>query len=156
MMNLETRNLFVSFHGFLASKLIPKMRRGLRAAPDLFPFATRFSVRHVEYGTGVALGEGYLHSYFHRVSRHGGGLSDRDWTGARRHHVGQGRHLRRRPCGHAVLFLDACLSSYWALRTRSVKRMHRVERFADIAFIVALVFMAVVGGFVTYAIAVAK
>ena len=56
----------------------------------------------------------------------------------------------------AVLFLVACLSSYWALRTRSVKRMHRVERFADIAFIVALVFMVVVGAFVTYAIAVAK
>ena len=56
----------------------------------------------------------------------------------------------------ALLFLVACLSSYWALRTRSVKRMHRVERFADIAFIVALVFMVVVGGFVTYAIAVAK
>ena len=56
----------------------------------------------------------------------------------------------------AVLFLAACLSSYWALRTRSVKRMHRVERFADIAFIVALVFMVVVGAFVTYAIAVAK
>lgn len=56
----------------------------------------------------------------------------------------------------AVLFLVACVSSYWALRTRSVRRMHRVERFADIAFILALVLMVVICGFVTYAIAIVK
>lgn len=56
----------------------------------------------------------------------------------------------------AVLFLVACVSSYWALRTRSVSRMHRVERFADIAFILALVLMVVICGFVTYAIAIVK
>jgi hypothetical protein len=56
----------------------------------------------------------------------------------------------------AFLFLIACLSSYWGLRTRSVKRMYRVERFADIAFILALILMVVVCGFVTYAIAILK
>ena len=53
----------------------------------------------------------------------------------------------------AVLFLLACLSSYWALRTRHTRRLYRVERFADLAFIVALVFMVVICGFITYAIA---
>jgi hypothetical protein len=54
----------------------------------------------------------------------------------------------------AFLFLIACLSSYWALRTRSVRRMHRVERFADVVFLLALVVMATACGFVTYAIAI--
>src|SRR3954466_9579295 len=31
----------------------------------------------------------------------------------------------------SALFLVSCLSSYWALRTRSTRRLHRVERFAD-------------------------
>src|SRR6476646_4471198 len=31
----------------------------------------------------------------------------------------------------AVLFLISCLSSYWAMRTKSHRRMHRVEWFAD-------------------------
>jgi hypothetical protein len=34
--------------------------------------------------------------------------------------------------GDAILFLVACLASYWALRTRKTSRMYRVERFADI------------------------
>jgi hypothetical protein len=56
----------------------------------------------------------------------------------------------------AFLFLVACLSSYWALRTRSAQRMYRVERFADMVFVLALVLMAVVCVVVTYAIAVLK
>jgi hypothetical protein len=56
----------------------------------------------------------------------------------------------------AVLFLVACLSSYWALRTRSLRRMHRVERFADLVFLLALVLMAAACGVVTYAIALSK
>ena len=32
----------------------------------------------------------------------------------------------------AILFLLACCSSYWALRTRSAQRMYRLERFADV------------------------
>jgi hypothetical protein len=54
----------------------------------------------------------------------------------------------------ALLFLTACLSSYWALRTRSEQRMHRVERFADVVFLLALVLMAVICLFITYAITI--
>ena len=56
----------------------------------------------------------------------------------------------------ALLFLIACLSSYWALRTPGPRRMHAVERFADVAFLLALVLMAVVCVFITYALAVLK
>ncbi len=52
----------------------------------------------------------------------------------------------------AVLFLISCLASYLALRTRSHQRMHRVEYFADRVFIVALIFMVVICGVITYAI----
>lgn len=55
----------------------------------------------------------------------------------------------------AFLFLVACLLSYWALRTRSVRRMHRVERFADGMFILAMVLMTAVCGVITYAISIA-
>ena len=54
----------------------------------------------------------------------------------------------------AVLFLLSCLASYWVLRTRSVRRRHRVERFADLVFILALLLMVAVCGFLTFAIAV--
>lgn len=39
---------------------------------------------------------------------------------------------------NALVFLSACLLSYWALRTRSVRRMHRVESVADIVFLIGL------------------
>jgi hypothetical protein len=54
----------------------------------------------------------------------------------------------------AFLFLVACLLSYWALRTRSLCRMHRVERLADAAFIIAMILMTGICGFVTYAMTV--
>ena len=54
----------------------------------------------------------------------------------------------------AVLFLISCLSSYWAMRTKSVRRMHRVERFADRVFIGALIMMVGICGVITYAISV--
>lgn len=57
--------------------------------------------------------------------------------------------------GDALLFLVACLLSYWALRTRSLRRMHRVERLADGIFIVAMVLMTVVCGLITFAISAA-
>ena len=56
----------------------------------------------------------------------------------------------------AVLFLVSCLSAYWALRTRNTRRMHRLERFADAIFILALLLMAGICGFITYAIAVSE
>jgi len=52
----------------------------------------------------------------------------------------------------AGLFLVSCLMSYWVLRRRHIGRMHRVERFADAIFIFALVMMAAMCGFITYAI----
>jgi uncharacterized membrane protein len=52
----------------------------------------------------------------------------------------------------AILFLVACLSSYWALRTRNSRRMHRLERFADRLFILALLLMVFICVFITYAI----
>lgn len=54
----------------------------------------------------------------------------------------------------AALFPVSYLSSYGALRTRSTRRLHWVEGFADSIFISALVFMVVICGFITYAIAV--
>src|SRR5712692_7832916 len=46
----------------------------------------------------------------------------------------------------ALLFLVACLLSYWALRTLSIRRMHRVERIADRVFILAMVLMTAICG----------
>ena len=54
----------------------------------------------------------------------------------------------------AVLFLASCLSSYWAIRSRNTRRMHRLERFADVAFMLALLFMVGICGFITYAITI--
>jgi uncharacterized membrane protein len=52
----------------------------------------------------------------------------------------------------AVLFLVSCFCSYFALRTRNVRRMHHVERFADVVFMVALIVMVIVCVMITYAI----
>ena len=56
--------------------------------------------------------------------------------------------------GDALLFLIACLLSYWALRTRSIRRMHFVERIADAIFILAMILMTAVCGVITYAVSV--
>jgi hypothetical protein len=52
----------------------------------------------------------------------------------------------------AFLFLLSCLLSYSALRTRSKRRMHLMERIADGIFILAMILMVVICGFITYAI----
>src|SRR5213079_1783831 len=46
--------------------------------------------------------------------------------------------------GDALLFLISCLLSYWALRSRSLRRMHNIERAADVVFIVAMVVMTAI------------
>lgn len=56
--------------------------------------------------------------------------------------------------GDAALFLIASLLSYWALRTRSKRRMHLVERVADGVFLLALILMGGVCVFITYAVTV--
>jgi hypothetical protein len=50
----------------------------------------------------------------------------------------------------SVLFLAACLLSYCALRTRSVRRMHRVERLADGLFIAGLSVMVLASPLIVY------
>src|ERR1041385_5599467 len=50
----------------------------------------------------------------------------------------------------AMIFLVACVCSYGALRTRRSRRMYGLERTADITFIIGLVLMVVICGFVTY------
>ena len=46
----------------------------------------------------------------------------------------------------ALLFLTSCLLSYAALRARSFRRMHVIERAADVVFITAMVVMTVFAG----------
>ena len=54
--------------------------------------------------------------------------------------------------GDALLFLVSCLLSYWALRSRGLRRMHRLEKIADGIFIVAMIGMVVVCALITYTI----
>jgi len=53
---------------------------------------------------------------------------------------------------NAALYLISCLLSYWALRARRTQRMHRLEIAADVVFLVALCLMALICGFITYAL----
>jgi hypothetical protein len=52
----------------------------------------------------------------------------------------------------ALLFLIACLSSYWVLRTRNTNKSRQVERLADAVFILAMTLMACICGFIVYAV----
>ena len=54
--------------------------------------------------------------------------------------------------GDALLFLVSCLLSYWALRSRGLRRMHRLEKIADAIFIIAMIGMVVACALVTYSI----
>ncbi len=52
----------------------------------------------------------------------------------------------------AFLFMCSCLLSYWALRTRSTRRMQRIEQLADVIFATGLLVMVAVCAVITYAI----
>ena len=54
----------------------------------------------------------------------------------------------------SVLFLVSCLLSYWALRSRSLRRMHRLEKIADGIFIVAMIGMGIICAVITYSISI--
>jgi len=54
--------------------------------------------------------------------------------------------------GDALLFLLSCLLSYWALRSRSIRRMHRLEKLADAIFIIAMIGMVIICALITYTI----
>src|SRR6478736_4761367 len=56
--------------------------------------------------------------------------------------------------GDALLFLISCLLSYWALRSRSLRRMHRLEKIADGIFILAMIGMVIICAMITYTISV--
>jgi len=58
--------------------------------------------------------------------------------------------------GDALPFLTSCLLSYAALRARNLRRMHNIERAADVVFIVAMVVMTAICGFITYSISVSS
>jgi len=52
----------------------------------------------------------------------------------------------------ATLFMVSCLLSYWALRSRSIRRMHRIEHVADAIFLIGLLLMTVVCAVITWAV----
>jgi hypothetical protein len=52
----------------------------------------------------------------------------------------------------ALFFLCSCLCAYWAMRMRTVRRMHRLERIADGAFVLGLILMVAVCGIITCSI----
>src|SRR5256884_5118244 len=54
--------------------------------------------------------------------------------------------------GDALLFLVSCLLSYWALRSRGLRRMHRLERIADGIFIITMIGMVIICALITYTI----
>jgi len=54
----------------------------------------------------------------------------------------------------ALLFLLSCLLSYWALRSRSIRRMHHLEKLADAIFIIAMIGMVIICALITYSIAI--
>src|SRR6266478_4941101 len=56
--------------------------------------------------------------------------------------------------GDALLFLISCLLSYWALRSRGLRRMHRLEKIADTIFIIAMIGMVAVCALITYTISI--
>jgi hypothetical protein len=55
--------------------------------------------------------------------------------------------------GDALLFLLSCFIAYWAVRARAKKRMQLLERIADGVFLLAMVLMTAICGFITFAIA---
>ncbi len=54
----------------------------------------------------------------------------------------------------ALLFLLSCFTAYWAMRSRLKKQMRRLERVADAIFLLAILLMTVICGYITFAVAV--
>jgi hypothetical protein len=55
---------------------------------------------------------------------------------------------------NALVYLASCFLAYWALRTRSSRRMHRLERLADALFLSALGLTTGICCFMTYAMTI--
>jgi len=56
-------------------------------------------------------------------------------------------------CLDALIFLIACYLSYWAMRTRSKRRMFAVEKIADYVFMGGLMILMINCFVLTYAFA---
>lgn len=54
---------------------------------------------------------------------------------------------------NATAFLTCCMLSYFTLRTRNPKRMHRIESIADLLFLAGLSSMVAVCAYIVWAIA---
>ena len=54
----------------------------------------------------------------------------------------------------ALLFVLSCFTAYWALRARPKQRMRRLERIADTSFLLAMMLMTIICGYIAFAIAV--
>lgn len=52
----------------------------------------------------------------------------------------------------AIFFLIATLAAYFALRVESDVRLHRLERVADVSFIVAMILLTSVCFLITYVV----
>lgn len=52
----------------------------------------------------------------------------------------------------AIFFLIATLAAYFALRVDSNARLHRLERVADVAFIIAMILLTSVCFLITYVV----
>jgi hypothetical protein len=55
---------------------------------------------------------------------------------------------------NAMLYLATCLLSYGALRTRSVRRNHALERMSDLLFLLALTLTTINAAFITWAVSI--
>jgi len=53
---------------------------------------------------------------------------------------------------NAITFLVATLTSYAALRTQTEKRLHRLERVADLFFIGSMILLTAICVVITYAV----
>jgi hypothetical protein len=96
-----------------------------------------------------------LHPHLHRFISHGRRLFD--VIGLIRVVITLGRADTLADdllAGDALLFLVSCLLSYWALRSRGSRRMHRLEKIADGIFIIAMIGMVIVCGLITYTMSI--
>ncbi len=54
---------------------------------------------------------------------------------------------------NAMVYLLACLSAYWAMRTKRKRRNQQLEHVADALFLLGLVMSTIATGIITWAIA---
>ncbi|HEX4653703.1 MAG TPA: hypothetical protein VH227_05590 [Candidatus Udaeobacter sp.] len=55
-----------------------------------------------------------------------------------------------------TVIVVSCLLFYWALHSRSRRRMHRIKRVADAIFIIAMIGMVAICALITYTVSVPR